>query len=181
MAPIIPPDGGWPLPLPGAVTGETVGELKEYSGFLTAFAKAPSTFILGAVLAPIVGGLNTILSGTLEAVLFLFSGSCPDQYVVLTGGSSCGGDPTAGTWGLTDIPLVIGDAIVGAGSTIGGSAAAGTGILGVVDSISGAAVGIAQAAGPLGPVIIAAEFAAVVWLVAFVIRRAALTIPGIGG
>jgi len=174
----IPPIGIFPDP---EKTNEAAEGLTQYAGFLTAFAKSPSAFILGAVIAPIVGGLNTILYGTLEAVLFLFSGSCPDQYVVLTGGSSCGGDPTAGTWGLTDIPLVIGDAIVGAGSTIGGSAAAGTGILGVVDSISGAAVGIAQAAGPLGPVIIAAEFAAVVWLVAFVIRRAALTIPGIGG
>lgn len=134
------------------------------------FASAPQGFILGAVLSPLISGLESVVVGILDLIVFVFQGDGPGL---------------VGTLGLADIPLFVGETLVGVGSTVGGSAVDGTGILGVVDRIVEALVGLASIGGPAAPIILAAEVVAVVYLFVVIGRRAILVIadaiPGAAG
>lgn len=137
---------------------------------LLRFASAPQGFILGAILETILSGLNTGLVEVLGLINLVFNGTGPGL---------------EGTYGLADIPLAIGTALVGVGSTVGGSAIEGTGILGIVDQLVGAGFGFASTFGPLAPIVLSAEVVLIVWLFAVVTRRTILVIadavPGLAG
>ncbi|KDS91767.1 hypothetical protein FK85_19335 [Halorubrum saccharovorum] len=137
---------------------------------LQRFARSPQGFILGAILSPLIEGLNDAVVQFLDLIVFVFEGSAPGL---------------VGTYGIADIPLFVGTHLVDIGATIGGSAAAGTGFLGLVDRLVETAVGFATAGGPLAPIILAGEVVVVVWLLAFIGRRIILVIadavPGLAG
>jgi len=134
------------------------------------FAGAPQGFILGALLTPLLSGLNSIVVGLLDLIVFVFQGDGPGL---------------VGTLGLADIPLFLGRELVDAGSTIGGSAVDGTGLLGVLDTIVSIGTSFASLGGPLAPVILAGEVVVVAYAFAFVARRTILVIadaiPGAAG
>jgi len=137
---------------------------------LIRFGKSPRGFLLGAVLSPLISGLNDVVVRFLELVRFVYMGDGPGLQ---------------GTLGMADIPVFIGDTVLAAGSTIGGSAAEGTGILGAVDTVVQALIGIATIGGPLAPIILAGETVLVVWVLAVLARRTILIIadavPGLAG
>jgi len=137
---------------------------------LQRFAASPQGFILGAVLSPLLQGLTDALVQVLDLIVFVFEGSGPGL---------------VGTLGIADIPLFIGEELTAVGSTIGGSAVEGTGLLGVIDRLVQSAVELATIAGPLAPVVLAAETVFVVWLIAVIGRRTLLVIadavPGLAG
>ncbi|WP_050032292.1 hypothetical protein [Halorubrum halophilum] len=137
---------------------------------LQRFARSPQGFILGAILSPLLEGLNDAVVQFLDLIVFVFEGSEPGL---------------VGTYGIADIPLFIGTQLVNIGATIGGSASDGTGFLGLVDRLVEAAVGFATVGGPLAPIILAGEVVVVVWLLAFIGRRIILVIadavPGLAG
>ncbi|EMA71952.1 hypothetical protein C462_04220 [Halorubrum distributum JCM 13916] len=137
---------------------------------LLTFASAPQGFILGALLEPLLSGLNSVVVGLLDLIVFVFQGDGPGL---------------TGTLGLADIPLFIGDTLIGVGSTVGGSAIDGTGILGVVDRIVETFVGFASIGGPLAPLILAGEVVVVTYVLVVIARRTILVIadaiPGAAG
>lgn len=137
---------------------------------LSDFANAPQGFILGAILETFLSGLNTGLAEVLGVINLVFNGTGPGL---------------TGTYGLADIPLAIGTVLVDAGSTVGGSAIEGTGILGFVDQLVEAGFGFAEIFGPLAPIVLSAEIVLIVWLFAVVTRRTILVIadavPGLAG
>lgn len=137
---------------------------------LQRFASSPQGFILGAILSPLLNGLNDAVIRFLNLITFVFEGSGPGL---------------TGTIGVADIPLYVGDLALEAGSTIGGSALEGTGLLGIADRLVQTGVGFATIGGPLAPVILAAETVAVLWLLAVIGRRTLLVIadavPGLAG
>lgn len=134
------------------------------------FASAPQGFILGALLEPLLSGLNSIVVGLLDLIVFVFQGDGPGL---------------VGTLGLADIPLFIGSELVDVGSAIGGSAVDGTGLLGVLDTIVSIGTSFAGLGGPLAPVILAGEVVLVAYTFAFIARRTILVIadaiPGAAG
>lgn len=137
---------------------------------LQTFASSPQGFILGAILSPLIDGLNSVVVRILDLIVFVFRGDGPGL---------------TGTLGLADIPLFIGNTLVDAGAVVGGSARDGTGILGVLDTIVEIGVGFADIGGPLAPIILAAEVVAVVYLLVVIARRVILVIadalPGVAG
>lgn len=137
---------------------------------LQRFVSAPQGFILGAVLTPLLNGLNSIVVGALDLIVFVFQGDGPGL---------------DGTLGVADIPLFIGSKLVTVGSIIGGSAADGTGLLGALDTIVSIGTTFATFGGPLAPVILAGEVVLVAYVFAFVVRRIILVIadaiPGAAG
>ena len=137
---------------------------------LKRFAKSPQGFILGAILSPLINGLNDVVVTFLDLIVFVFRGSGPGL---------------VGTYGIADVPLFIGTKLIGIGSTIGGSAVDGTGVLGILDRIVGAGTQIASIGGPLAPIILAGEIVVVVYVLAFVTERIILVIadavPGAAG
>ncbi|EMA64664.1 hypothetical protein [Halorubrum lipolyticum] len=147
------PDGGYTLP-------ET----------LTRFAKSPQGFILGAILSPLLEGLNDAVVQLLDLITFVFVGDGPGL---------------VGTLGIADIPLFMGGLVIDIGSRIGGSAVEGTGLLGIVDRLVQAGVDVATIGGPLAPIILAGETVFVVWVLAVLARRTILVIadavPGLAG
>ncbi|WP_092920502.1 hypothetical protein [Halorubrum sodomense] len=137
---------------------------------LQRLSKSPQGFILGAILAPLIRGLENIVLRLLETLTFVFQGSAPGLI---------------GTYGLADIPLYIGTQLVNVGSIIGGSAAGGTGILGLINRLVEAGLAFATAGGPLAPIIVAGELVVVVYVIVVVARRIILVIadavPGLAG
>ena len=137
---------------------------------LIRFGKSPRGFLLGAVLSPLLSGLNDVLVQFLDLIRFVYMGDGPGLQ---------------GTLGIADIPIFVGDKVLAVGSTIGGSAAGGTGILGVLDTIVQALIDIATIGGPLAPIILAGETVLVVWTFAVIARRLILIIadavPGLAG
>ena len=136
---------------------------------LLRFASAPQGFILGAILTPILSGLNDVVVRILDLIVFVFNGDGPGL---------------VGTYGLADIPLFIGTNLVAIGSTIGGSASGG-GLLGILSRIVDAGTAFASAGGPLAPIILAGEVVAVTYVLAWVGQRVILVIadavPGLAG
>ncbi|WP_241982725.1 hypothetical protein [Halorubrum sp. ASP121] len=139
-------------------------------GVLYRFASAPQGFILGALLEPLISGVDSLVTQVLDLIVLVFQGDGPGL---------------VGTLGLADIPLFIGDTLIGVGSALGGSAIEGTGILGIVDTIIEALVSFATIGGPLAPIILAGEVVLVVYTVAFIGQRIILVIadavPGLAG
>jgi len=137
---------------------------------LVRFGKSPQGFLLGAVLSPLLSGLNDVVVRFLNLIRFVFVGDGPGL---------------EGTLGIADIPLFMGEKVLAVGATVGGSAADGTGILGVVDTIVQALIDIATIGGPLAPIILAGETVLVVWVLAVIARRTILVIadavPGLAG
>ncbi|KOX96945.1 hypothetical protein [Halorubrum tropicale] len=137
---------------------------------LRRFASSPTGFILGAILSPLLRGLNNVVVTILDLITFVFQGSGPGL---------------VGTLGLVDIPLFIGTELVEAGAIIGGSSVEGTGLLGVVSTVIDAGAAFASIGGPLAPVILAGEVVVVAYVFAFVTERIVLVIadavPGLAG
>lgn len=136
---------------------------------LTRFASAPQGFILGAVLTPILSGVNDVLIRILDLITYVFQGDGPGL---------------VGTYGLADIPVFIGTELVAVGSTIGGSASGG-GLLGILSRIVDAGTAFASAGGPLAPIILAAEVVVAAYVLAFIGQRVILVmadaVPGVAG
>ncbi|WP_049902537.1 hypothetical protein [Halorubrum distributum] len=137
---------------------------------LQRFASSPTGFILGAILSPLLRGLNNIVVTFLDLITFVFQGSSPGL---------------VGTLGLVDIPLFIGTELIEIGATIGGSSVEGTGLLGIVSTVIDAGTAFASIGGPLAPIILAGEVVVVVYVFAFVTERIVLVIadavPGLAG
>lgn len=148
----------------GADDGYTLPET------LQRFASSPTGFILGAILSPLLRGLNDIVVTFLNLITFVFQGSGPGL---------------VGTLGLADIPLFIGTKLIEIGATIGGSSVEGTGLLGIVSTVIDAGTAFASIGGPLAPIILAGEVVVVVYVFAFVTERIVLVIadavPGLAG
>lgn len=160
------------------VTSENFGSF--LPGTLEAFASSPAGFALGLILTPLLKGVETVLIGALDLVTFVFNGACPDVYSTFSTGAQCV-DSTSGMIGLADVPLFIGGLLVGIGRVIGGSASEGTGVLGLLSGVTSGLVGLASAAGPAAPIVFALVVVLVLGALAFVVRRVALLVPGIGG
>ena len=137
---------------------------------LQRFASSPSGFILGAILSPLLRGLNSLVVTFLDLITFVFQGSGPGL---------------VGTLGVADIPLFIGAELVEIGAAIGGSSVEGTGLLGIVSEVIDAGTAFATLGGPLAPIILAGEVVVVVYVFAFVTERIILVIadavPGLAG
>lgn len=137
---------------------------------LQRFASSPSGFILGAILSPLLRGLNGVVIEFLDLITFVFQGSGPGL---------------VGTLGVADIPLFIGTELVEIGAIIGGSSVEGTGLLGIVSTVIDAGTAFASIGGPLAPIILAGEVVVVVYAFAFVAERIILVIadavPGLAG
>ena len=137
---------------------------------LQRFASSPSGFILGAILSPLLRGLNSVVIEFLDLITFVFQGSGPGLI---------------GTLGVADIPLFIGTELLEIGATIGGSSVEGTGLLGIVSEVIDAGTAFATLGGPLAPIILAGEVVVVVYVFAFVTERIILVIadavPGLAG
>lgn len=137
---------------------------------LQRFATSPTGFILGAILSPLLRGLNSFVVTILDLIRFVFEGSGPGL---------------VGTLGVADIPLFIGTELVEIGATIGGSSVEGTGLLGIVSEVIDAGTAFATVGGPLAPIILAGEIVVVVYVFAFVTERIILVIadavPGLAG
>jgi len=137
---------------------------------LERFGKSPQGFILGAILSPLLRGLEDVIVEVLDLIVFVFQGEYPGLI---------------GTYGLLDIPVFIGTKLIAIGATIGGSTAENSGVLGLVDRLVKAAVDVATVGGPLAPIILAGEIVVVVWLLAVIARRIILVIadavPGLAG
>ena len=137
---------------------------------LQRFASSPSGFILGAILSPLLRGLNSVVIEFLDLITFVFQGSGPGL---------------VGTLGVADIPLFIGTELLEIGATIGGSSVEGTGLLGIVSEVIDAGTAFATLGGPLAPIILAGEVVVVVYVFAFVTERIVLVIadavPGLAG
>jgi len=137
---------------------------------LRRFASSPTGFILGAILSPLLRGLNSVVIEFLDLITFVFQGSGPGL---------------VGTLGLADIPLFIGTELVEIGATIGGSSVEGTGLLGIVSTVVDAGTAFASIGGPLAPIILAGEVVVVVYVFAFITQRIILVIadavPGLAG
>ena len=137
---------------------------------LQRLASSPTGFILGAILSPLLRGLNDIVVTFLNLITFVFQGSGPGL---------------VGTLGLADIPLFIGTELVEIGAIIGGSSVEGTGLLGIVSEVIDAGTAFATLGGPLAPIILAGEVVVVVYVFAFVTERIVLVIadavPGLAG
>lgn len=145
-------------------------------------ATHPAGFILGTVLSPLLGGLERVVGLILNLVLFPFVGGCISANSPLPdfGPQTCQ-SATDGMFGAADIPLVIGGAVGDGFALVGGNVEQGTGILGAVDLVLTTATDVASAAGPAAPIALAIIVSAVAIGTAFLVRRAALLIPGIGG
>ena len=137
---------------------------------LQRFASSPKGFILGAILSPLLRGLNSVVIEFLDLITFVFQGSGPGL---------------VGTLGVADIPLFIGTELVEIGAIIGGSSVEGTGLLGIVSTVVDAGTAFASIGGPLAPIILAGEVVVVVYVFAFVTQRIVLVIadavPGLAG
>ena len=159
-----------PLYGPGVDDPEDGDGGSELPETLQRFASSPTGFILGAILSPLLRGLNNIVITFLDLITFVFQGSGPGLI---------------GTLGLADIPLFIGTELVEAGALIGGSSVEGTGLLGIVSTVVDAGTAFASIGGPLAPVILAGEVVVVVYVFAFVTERIVLVIadavPGLAG
>ncbi|WP_244629383.1 hypothetical protein [Halorubrum sp. PV6] len=137
---------------------------------LKRFASSPQGFILGAILSPLLRGLENVVVTVLDLITFVFQGDEPGL---------------TGTFGIADVPLFIGTKLVSIGATIGGSAIEGTGLLGLLSRLVDAGTGFASAGGPLAPIILAGEVVVVVYMFAWTTQRIILVIadavPGLAG
>ncbi|TKX85761.1 hypothetical protein EXE43_11965 [Halorubrum sp. SS5] len=137
---------------------------------LRRFASSPTGFILGAILSPLLRGLNNVVVTFLDLITFVFQGSGPGLI---------------GTLGLADIPLFIGTELIEIGAIIGGSSVEGTGLLGIVSTVIDAGTAFASIGGPLAPIILAGEAVVVLYVFAFATERIILVIadavPGLAG
>jgi len=139
---------------------------KEVAQVLKSLSKNPAGFVLGAVLTTVLAGVETIVEGFIDGILFLALG---EDYVL----------STTGKLGVADLPLYIVDLLGGAGSVIT------TAIVAAVREFNRSAVAFATAAGPLSPLLYAAILALSVVAVAWTLRTAlsllADAIPGLQG
>mgnify|MGYP000158397621 CR=1 FL=1 len=156
----------------GGSTSSSGGSDSDYTlpETLSRFASSPQGFILGAILSPLLRGLENIVVTVLDLITFVFQGDGPGL---------------TGTFGIADIPLFIGTKLVGIGATIGGSAIEGTGLLGLLSRLVDAGTSFASMGGPLAPVILAGEVVVVVYVFAWTTQRIILVIadavPGLAG
>ena len=159
-----------PLYGPGVDDTEGSDGGSELPETLQRFASSPTGFILGAVLSPLLRGLNNVVVTFLDLITFVYQGSGPGL---------------VGTLGVVDIPLFIGTELIEIGATIGGSSVEGTGLLGIVSTVIDAGTAFATLGGPLAPIILAGEVVVVVYVFAFVTERIILVIadatPGLAG
>ena len=137
-------------------------------GTLQSFLDNPRNFILGAVLTSILEGVFSIVSTILDALLLAFGGSQPFSY-----------SPYEDQWGLADVPPLAADYVIESGDV------AGTAIFDAIRSLNDPLFNAAGAAGPFGPVlvaaIVAAEVIALLWIGERVLRVIIDVIPGGGG
>ena len=137
---------------------------------LRRFAASPQGFILGAILSPLLRGLENVVVTVLDLITFVFQGDGPGL---------------TGTFGIADIPLFIGTTLVDIGAEIGGSAIEGEGILGLLSTLVDAGTSFASMGGPLAPIILAGEVVVVVYVFAWTTQRIILVIadavPGLAG
>lgn len=140
--------------------------LTDYAGVFKAFGSNPVGFILGAVLSTILGGIQTLVSALIDAILFLALGS---DYTI----------SATGTLGIADIPVFAVSLVTGSAGTVVGA------LTSTIRELNRAAVGIATAAGPLSPVIYAAILAAAMialaWALRTLIAVIADAVPGLQG
>lgn len=138
------------------------------------FFDSPGGFILGAILTPLLDGVESVLATILDAITLLFVGAEPG---------------TDGLLGIADIPLLIGELAVDAGRTLGGRTGTGvadpSGLLGAAAGIADAAIAASELAGPLAPVVLAGEVILFGYLAVVGVQRlvgvALDLIPGAGG
>lgn len=141
---------------------------------LTRFVDSPTGFILGAILAPLLNGAESVLATILDGITLLFVGAEPG---------------TDGLLGIADIPLLIGEIAVDAGRALGGRAGTGvaesSGLLGAAANIVDTAIAASELAGPFAPVVLAGEVVLFGYLTVVGAQRlvgvALDFIPGAGG
>lgn len=139
--------------------------LQDSSSVLKAFGQSPLAFILGAILQPVLAGLNQAVGGFLSSIRFVFVGSDPAS--------------TEGMLGFIDLPAVGATFLISAGDWIGSATLDGVNL--TVSTL----LSLALKFGPLAPVALSVELA-VVGVVLFVIVRTLVrvvldVIPGAGG
>jgi hypothetical protein len=152
--------GGGVLSLPGWIT--------DIRGVLEAFGRSPAGFIVGAVLSVILGGIETILTALLDAIILVFLGSDPGRFAA----------PNE-TLGLADIPAFA------AGVLIDGTEPVGDAAFATIETLIGAAADVAASAGPAAPIVVAAIIGVVAIVGAVTIRTVidvvGDAVPGLGG
>ena len=121
---------------------------------LVSFINNPRTFILGAVLTTLVESLFGVVSTVLDVVLLVLAGSEPTRFTA-----------PGETLGIADIPVVIADAISGAGSAVG------SGVIAAITGLNGTIFEAAGAAGPLSPILVSGLVIAEVLVVIVVVQR----------
>lgn len=113
----------------GALWGSIIGVPEP----VQKFAAAPAGFIVGALLDTLLGGVETIVTAFLDAVLFVFEGSEVGS--------------TDGFWGIADIPRYAASLL---GDVFG---VAGTSLITAVGGLFATFQGAASAAGPFAPLL----------------------------
>lgn len=142
--------------------------LETNSDILRSFLTSPVAFILGAIISTLVGGIETITTAVLDSVSFVFFGA--------------DGAPSFGTGngaiGIVDIPGYF------AGLFIETARPLGLAIIDVAALPLEVATDLAQGAGPLAPILVAAAgvlyFLAALWVLRTVVRILIDAIPGGG-
>lgn len=161
--------GGNLVPIgPGLGLGTGTVSWSDISGIpstLQRFAKQPTAFILGAILSEILGGIETIVESLLRAIRLVFVGENPGS--------------TEGTLGIADIPLLVLNIVLDAGSELG------TTIRDLASSAATGGVEFAFGFGWLAPIVLSLEIAVllvITWTVLRTLLRVAIdAIPGGGG
>ncbi len=153
--PIDPGSGSW---ISWDVISGVPGPIKK-------LASSPVAFILGVVLNQLIGGVETITTAILDALLFVFVGDSATT--------------TDGALALADIPLYVAEVLIGAVQPVA------TGIRTVARTFIDAITSVALAFGPLSPVVLAVAVGVVLvvsyYLMMALIRVALDVVPGLGG
>lgn len=147
---------------------ELAGLSEEQNRVLSSFARRPVGFVLGIILSEVLSGIEAVTTAFVSAISLVLVGSGPG---------------TSGEYlGLADIPLYLGELVVGIvqptgeGETIGGA------IISIAEIPVGVVVDFAGRAGPLEPVVLATGAAggiiAVAWLLRQLLVLGADAVPG---
>lgn len=135
----------------GGSSGGSSGGTFTLPTVLSTFADNPRRFVVGAVLATIVEGVFGVLEVIIDTILLVLGGSEPSTF-----------NAPNEQLGLADIPVVISDALGGAGST------AGSAIIRSIEALNEPIFALAGSLGPFSPAVVAGvvivETIAVLWV-----------------